>query len=341
VDAKAKQGESPEAAARIARYKVFEELIKENDILLTAHHKDDQVETFLLQLFRGSGLKGLAAMPFTKPFAKGTLIRPLLHYTREELFSYATQRKLTWIDDESNFDTNLQRNFIRHQLLPLLETHYPNVKRPLLRSQQLCQESDQLLSELAQSDFESCLTKKNDLSRLTIFPLTTFTLPRRNNVLRFWIQQNGFPLPNQKKLLELSNSLLFAKHDACPYIHWQDTEIRRYRNQLYIMSPLEDVDSKLIIPWDGKSVLKLPYSMGQLDAGIFEYYKILEPKSTVQLSIRFRQGGETIKLPNQAHHKELKKLYQDWGVPPWLRNRIPLLYYNEILTAVLLPANCH
>lgn len=334
VNAKAEEGESPEAAARNARYQAFQSLMSDDYYLLTAHHQDDQVETFFLQLFRGAGIKGLMGMPEVKNLEKGQLIRPLLHYSRQQLQDYANDNHLIWIDDESNFDTSFQRNFLRHQVLPLIQRKWPGLTNAVLRTEQLCQKSNVLLNEIAAEDLAN--SKTENFNQLQIDKLLTLSLERRNNLMRYWISANQFILPSQIKLQQIEKTILHADTDANPIVAWQGAEIRRYRNHLYLLEPLEIFDNKITLLWDGKSILNLPNQLGTIDASIYEKLHIPIANSNVQISIRFRQGGETLKIPGRAGHHELKNLFQEWGIPPWLRSRVPLLYHNEELVGVCL-----
>lgn len=330
VKAKADQGESPEAAARNARYAAFKSLMQEGGVLLTAHHQDDQIETFFLQLFRGAGIKGLAAMPVEKTFCKGSLVRPLLEYSRADLERHAKEHRLQWVEDESNFDTNFQRNFLRQTIIPKLKQTWPGMNQSVLRSVEHCQEANELLDDLAAIDLD-CVQISEAHSKkyqLNITKLLNLSSSRRFNLLRYWIQQQGHKLPSQKKLIEIDKSVLQAKEDANPIVTWEGTEIRRYRNQLYIMAPLKPFDNTQVIPW--LDITESLYIKG-LDLSLSP--ELLEPFNidNAKVSICFRQGGEKIQIPARAGTHDLKKLFQENGIPPWLRERQPLLSFNEHL----------
>lgn len=333
INAKAKKGESPEMAARTARYQAFSNFMDADDYLLTAHHQDDQVETFFLQLLRGAGIKGLAGMPVIKKLEKINIIRPLLEYSRSQLEKYAQENKLQWIEDESNFDTAFQRNFLRHQVLPLIQQSWQGFKTSVLRTQNLCQEAQVLLEQIAAEDLIQ--VQAENIRKLPINKLLTLTLERRNNALRHWIALNNFRLPSQKKLQEIERTVMHSNADANPLVEWQGAEIRRYRNDLYLLAPLEPFDSTVCLAWDAKSILPLPNNLGNLDPSIYEKVQIPLPSVNTKVTIRFRQGGEKIKIQGRAGHHDLKKLLQEQGVPPWLRDRIPLLYHDEEIVGVL------
>ncbi|MDH5600825.1 MAG: tRNA lysidine(34) synthetase TilS, partial [Gammaproteobacteria bacterium] len=178
-----KKGASPEEAARLARYAEWQKLIKKDEVILLAHHQDDQAETVLIQLLRGSGVKGLAAMPAKQKFSHGLLCRPLLNFLREELYSYGVEQGLNWIDDPSNFDTDFDRNFLRHEVVPLLEERWPSLKKTLSRTAAHMGEANRLLTELAEQDW---LQVKSD-QQITIDALLKLDEPRQRNVLRYWL----------------------------------------------------------------------------------------------------------------------------------------------------------
>ena len=199
VDARAAKGESPEAAARAARYCIFTDVLKAGDGLLLAHHRDDQAETLLLQLLRGSGPRGLAAMPAHRPQGAGWLGRPLLSFSRQELCRYAEAEKLQWIDDPSNFDTDFDRNFLRQRVLPLLQERWPAAATTLGRAAEHQAEAAELLHQLAEEDWQ--LTAGPQADTLQIDSLLRLTPDRQRNVLRYWINSvNTLPLPDRQRL---------------------------------------------------------------------------------------------------------------------------------------------
>jgi tRNA(Ile)-lysidine synthase len=325
-----------EAAAREARYTAFAGLLGTGDTLLTAHHQDDQAETLLLQLLRGGGVRGLAAMPAYRPFAAGWLARPLLGFSREALQGYAEAQGLTWIEDPSNFDTTLERNFLRHDLLPLLEQRRGGVKALLARSASHFAESAELLDELAAQDRVAVEVEVEGAAALSIPLLQGLSTSRQRNLLRYWLRSIGMTVPDSRNLQRILDELLPAAVDAEPLVSWPGTELRRYRDGLYAMSPLPPVpDEWPLLPWDGEAVTELPGGMGRLcmtpvtgnglRVGLLASGKV---------TIGWRQGGEVLALPGRAGHHALKKLYQEAGLPPWERVRRPLLYIDGQLGQV-------
>lgn len=333
VDARPRDGESPEAAARRARYDALRALMEAGDCLLTAHHQDDQAETVLLQLLRGSGVTGLAAMPPMTPFAAGWHARPLLDLTRDQLRAYAVAHGLRWIDDPSNFDTGLRRNYLRHEIMPRLKQKWPAVARTLSRSAAHNAETARLLDEIGAEDLPAVAGPR--AATLSIDALMQLSPERLNNVLRYWLRTLGLPLPSTAHLDRLHEDILKAAQDSAPLLAWPGAEVRRYRSLLYAMWPLPEHDPGQVIAWDLAAPLDLPSCGGRLDArhvaGHGLQRVLLKGKN---VTVRFRRGGEHCRPAGRSHTHELRKLLQESAVPPWLRERVPLLYVGEELAAV-------
>jgi tRNA(Ile)-lysidine synthase len=331
VDATHATGESPEDAARKARYSAIGREIRRGECLLTGHHAGDQAETLLLQLMRGAGAAGLAAMPASKSFGACWHGRPLLGTSREDILAYANAHSLSWIEDPSNTNTDYDRNLMRQNILPLLNQRWPSVEKNISHSAQLQQESLELIESLARLDLIAAST--DDPAVLSIIHLQALSRTRQLNLLRYWLRQRGGRAPSRNLLLQLVDSLLPAVEDARPLIQWDDSEIRRYQQGLYLLPGNTDDYSHLVKQWDGRSNIQLGRyirvhaALGcqpGLDMRVLE-----EP-----LSLRFRQHGERIQLSGKAHHQRLKKLMAEAGIPPWQRARVPLLYVNDELACV-------
>jgi tRNA(Ile)-lysidine synthase len=331
VNAKIKiKDHSPEEIARKLRYETFAKKLPKNAILATAHQANDQAETLLLQLFRGAGPKGLAAMPEKMPFAKGWLLRPLLNFSREELLQYAKKYKLSWIEDESNTNIKFDRNFIRHKLIPIIKKNWPGIITTLNRAANHCASASELLEDLASEDFKKVVGAiKNTIS---IEKLKSLSLARQSNVLRFWLHTLKLTIPDTAKLNEIVRTAVNSRSDATPVIKWHGAEIRRFQNLLYAMQPLSPHNNKIVLPFNLKKPLKLPNNMGTLQAKINKQFKTDSKKI---FTIRFRQGGEKLKIAKRKGTHKLKKLMQEWQIPPWLRDRIPLVYCGDKIIAVV------
>jgi len=331
VNAAPAAGESPEAAARNARYRALAGLVESGDCLLTAHHQDDQAETLLLQLLRGAGPKGLAAMPMLSQFSRGWHARPLLEFRREALITYAEANGLSWLEDESNFDTRLERNFLRHEILPRLKQHFPGLASTLSRSARRCAEAAEILQVQAQADLQSLQLSTDALS---VKDLCALGEVRARNVLHYWIHARALPVPSEAQLQGLWRSVIGAARDAVPLLQWPGAEARRYRDALYIMPPLLDFDATLQYEWDLSAPLALP-GLGHLRVQTVTGTGVLRDcLQGKRLSVRFRQGGERLCVAGREGHHSLKKLFQEAAVPPWQRERIPLLFADDELVAV-------
>lgn len=331
VNAKAAVGESPEAAARVARYQALSEWVGPDDCLLTAHHQDDQAETLLLQLLRGAGPKGLAAMPAVSAFSAGWHVRPLLGFRREDLRAYAEANGLSWLEDDSNADTGFDRNFLRHKIMPELRARFPAMASTLSRSARRCAEAAELLQGQAKTDLLSVQLSAHSLS---VGKLQMLGEVRARNVLHHWVHACGLPLPSEAHLLRLWRDVLGAAVDAMPLLQWANVQVRRYRDGLFVMRALQDFDSSLSREWDCREPLRLS-ALGVLCAtpvvgeGVAKVHLVDQV-----LLVRFRRGGEKICVLGREGHHSLKKLFQEAGVPPWQRARIPLLFLNGELVSV-------
>ena len=330
VDVDLESGQGVEGAARTARYDALRPLVARGDWLLSAHHKDDQAETLLLNLMRGSGPAGLAGIGEVQPFSSGWLVRPLLAYARRELCDYATRHHLKWIDDPSNEDRSLDRNYVRHEVLPVLEERWPGSSDRLRLSATLAGEAANLLDQLAEDDRANLGHRPDALSlaRLRAMPAA-----RQRNLLRYLIRELGLPSPPAKVLQSIVDDLVPAREDAQPLVEWPGAKVRRYRDAVYLLPG----DTPL--PAAGE----MPFGGGRADLGPGLGQLTLQPRagiglrdSIVQagLCVRFREGGEEIKLIGQTHTKKLKKLLQEEGVVPWMRDRLPLIYAGGELVAV-------
>lgn len=329
VDAKPKSGQSPEESARFARYHAIAELLGPDDYLCTAHHQDDQAETLLLQLLRGAGPKGLAAMPFRSSLGDAKQIRPLLDFSREQLEAYGKQHGLHWINDESNQDTGFDRNFLRHELMPVLKSRWPSAARTISRSASHNAEAAELLEELAQQDFE--IAKGDSEDKLVINRLNTLNTTRLKNLLRYWVVNNGLPLPSDIKLQHVMTDVIPAAQDKMPCVKWKGAEVRRFDGCLYVMSTLMEIDSGTVIPWDDlEAELELPDGRKLKLAG-----DVASIPTNSNVSVRYRQGGEKITPKGSKHRKTLKQVFQEKRIPPWRRERISLVYLGEDLVSVV------
>jgi len=352
VDGRTKKGQSPEASARIARYQAFRQLLVANESLLTAQHLDDQAETLFLQLLRGSGVKGLSAMPKIKPFFQGFLCRPLLDYKKKDILNYARNHQLHWIDDESNEQQCFDRNYLRHSVLPLLETHWPAVHENFAKSAELLAESQSLLDQMAASDCHDLFITDNhsniEYNKLFLRPALKLLKQeqsdnhksaRLNNVLRYWIRLNHFPAPSRKILQQIISNVLQARQDAMPLVSWQRDNsycvVRRYQNIIYLLNSaltIKDKKNYLLIK---DQTTELAHNNGSIqcfsaDKTSFNGTELF----TKTLTIRYRNGGERYRKTVTGLSHSLKHWFQENSIPPWERDKMPLIFWGDELIQV-------
>lgn len=325
----AQPGASVEAHARDARYAAFARLLRAGEWLLTAHHRDDQLETVLIQLLRGAGAAGLAAMPARAPLGAGWHARPLLGIDRAEIAAYAAEHALAFLHDPMNESPRLDRGWLRRELLPRLRSRWPAAAATVARSACHLAQATRLLAELAAADAQGI----REGSRLSVAGLVRLSRDRQANLLRWWIHERGLRPPPAARLEAVLDELLTARADAQPLVRWPEGELRRYRGRLYAMRPLPAIPSAAMpSPVGG---LRLP-----LGAGCGEFTLLPGAAGTIRaalpvpLEIRFRRGGESLRPALARPRKRLKDLCQEAGIVPWMRGRLPLVYAGDRLVAV-------
>lgn len=320
----------PEAAARAARYAALREFVGHGECLLSAHHENDQAETLLLNLLRGSGPAGLAGIGDKQSFARGMLLRPLLGTPVRDIEEYAHRHALTWLDDPSNSDTRFDRNFLRSEVLPMLEARWPAAQARLRRSAELLGEAQVLLEELADADIETA----GRPACLSIAMLSRFSAPRQRNLLRRAVRRLGLLSPPSTRLEQIVEELMPARPDAQPRVSWSGAEVRRYQDQLYIL-PIRErgagAEEWLLAPGGEVS---LGVGLGSLALEALHSAGIDPAIAAKGLRVGFRAGGEKIRLHESGVRRPLKKLLQESGILPWMRDQLPLLYAGDELVAV-------
>lgn len=312
------KGESLEARARDARYHAILEQLKPNDVLLTAHTQDDQAETLLLQLIRGAGVQGLSSMGESKQFGHTVHYRPLLSITREQIEVASGAYNLSWITDDSNSDQRFDRNFIRHQILPILKTRFKGVVPSLARTAQLCQEAANLQQAQAQDDFEKINHKINN--QINGLDLIKLPFERQKGVIRYWIAKNNMSYPSKVKLEDMIRQINYARVDTNPCITWSDGILRRYKQNWYLLSSKEAFSKSI------------DFNIKKIQGKGFKLEAI---EHIDALNIRYRQGGECCKPAGAAFSKSLKKWFQILEIPTWMRDDVPLVYYHDVLIGAL------
>lgn len=317
-----------EAAARHARYAVFES--QDCDALLLAQHRDDQAETLLLNLLRGGGVRGLAAMPPSRRLASGArLLRPLLDVSREEILAWARQNRLDWIDDESNLDQTIARNCLRHTVLPFLDNLYPGAAAQLARSAGHLAESAQILGEIGEADLQACLVDRAfDLDRAA-----GLSEARWRNALRVWLARAGIN-PDARAFNELLRMMRDARGDAEPCWAWRDQAVRRYRGRLCLGPARIVAGPEISVQWCEGRNIGVPQWHGELIWQRTDAPGIGERYLSGAVLLRPRNGGESIRRVPDGPHRVLKHLWQEAGIPPWVRESTPLLWIDGKLAAV-------
>jgi len=340
---------SLEELARDARYKALQQNSTNNALIVTGHHSDDQSETFLLALKRGAGLKGLSAMKAIMPMGQQMLVRPLLSISRQMILTYANTHQLSWIDDESNLDIRFDRNFIRHSVMPVLTQRWPSMLTTIARSASHCQEAELLLTELAEQDLDVCLTPEGNLS---IEKMQNLSKARFNNLIRYFLHTRQCLMPSTEQLEQVYKQLA-AEKDKVPSIkvgrHW----LRRFKGKLYLTADFKDVST-----WTYEfhrqqqrqlESIELPDQLGSLvfnfepavhersDVidGILGQHQITPPVKSQKISVRFSHNNPKCLPQYRQHSRSLKKVLQELAIAPWQRQRVPFIYYDEQLVAVI------
>ena len=325
-------GQGVEAAARRVRYGVLYGGLAVGETLLTAHHADDQLETLLLALMRGAGVRGLSGMPRRAPAGAGWHQRPLLDHSRAELEAWAHACGLSWIEDPTNREPRYRRSYLRHAVLPALRATWPGAATVASRSAAHLGEAAGLLDDLARLDLgqvalEGCL----QVDRLAVL-----TPARRRNLLRYWLRSLALPVPSTAKLDVLEHDMLVARPDRQLCVDWQGAEVRLHRGLLYAGPPLEALAAVRESSWDWHEPLVLPGGLGELHAVATVGSGLATERlpATLQWHFRGEAAGEAGEDSQGPASRRLKKLLQEARVLPWWRGRLPLIHAGSHLVAV-------
>lgn len=305
-----------EEAARQARYREFEQLLGPHDLLMMAHHADDQAETVLFRLLRGSGVAGLAGMPAQRRLGQGRLVRPLLEFDRAELEHWATMAGLPWMEDPSNTDERFDRNFLRRTVLPLLGQRFSGLNRRLAHTAAACGESGALNDRLAALQWSS-LGGEGD--RLPLHGFAALSLPEQKNLIRWWARTGGFAAPSTTDWQQVLNDLLCAGGDREPEFACDGFTLRRFNGALYLVPERPPLPAESVVLEPGAPVEWGEWSIRLLPVD--------DPKaSPPPIRISTRQGGERVRPHSNGPSRPLKKWLQEQAVPPWERARLPLVF---------------
>ena len=320
------QGASLENQAREARYRALAGHVPMGGVVLTAQHRDDQVETLLFRLFRGAGVLGLSGIQAQRRLGQGVLLRPLLGFARAELETYAREHRLAWVEDPSNQHLEYSRNYLRHRVLPPIRQRWPQADANIARAVGHCEEAQSLLDDLASLDLQAARVP----SRLTWLPVPSLDLtviaalpePRQRNALRWWLR-TFTPLPDSAHWAGWK-TLRDAVPDACPFWRFSAGELHRGDGRLWWLADAWLSEPEATRIRIGQVQCALPGN------GVVE---LLGNGCSGELEVRYRQGGERMRLPARGH-RDLKRLLNEAGIPRFVRGRLPLLFQNGELIAV-------
>jgi len=316
-----------EGQARKARYAAFARALQPGEALVTAQHLDDQCETFLLALKRGSGPAGLSAMPERADFVGTHLIRPLLGEKRTSLEAWAREHRLRWIEDESNQDDTYDRNFLRLRVVPLLTARWGHFTEATARSAMLCAEQESLLDELLGGELAELVSEEGALA---IAPMESMSVMRRAALLRRWLASQGAAMPSRTMLSRIWEEVAQAREDATPYVYLNGFEVRRFKGQLWWVQSTPSL-SDVVLDWlTPGETLMLPSGMGGVSLVNSGHVRL--PNADEPVTVRFKAGG-MLHVVGRNGGRKLKKIWQENHIPPWRRDSTPLLFYGETLIA--------
>lgn len=312
---------SPEDNARQARYQAFTDLLKTGEHLLMAHHRNDQAETVLFRLLRGSGVRGLAGIPRQRALGPGELMRPLLDISRDEIKAWSQAWGLDWAEDPSNTDCAFDRNFLRHRILPLIATRWPGFRSALASTASHAAESEWLNERLAVLQLRDI---QDENGRLNTEALGALSVCEQKNILRFWIRQQQARPPGAAKLAQGIKDLITARHDRVPAVVGENYSIRRFRNHLCFVPAQPEVPDQTV-NWQPSESMEWGGGLVRLEG---------QAGTDVMLRVARRQGGERFRPYAGGHSRSLKKWLQERAVPPWERDRLPLVWHHDELVAI-------
>mgnify|MGYP005624066707 FL=1 len=327
------KGESLEAMAREARYQAIAALLAPGDIVLTAHHQEDQYETILLKMFRGAGLVGLSGISEHSNLGVGQLIRPLLAVTKQAIDDYAMGYQLKFIQDPSNTCIDFDRNYLRNIITPLIKDRWPSVDTTVSRAGRHCHQGHVLISELIDPLFQQVFCQQEQALFVTLLQgLNPLEQPM---IIRHWFKWRGLEMPSERAVNLLLTQVLSAGKDRCPELIVGDYCVRRFQDKLYLLKAFLPVDADFVQRWpQGENTLVLKDN-GQLRRmGRVQWDDGRDFWQHYEVTVRYRNGGEKIGLPGRSGTHLVKKLFQEAKVPPWLRSRMPFIFFDGQLAAV-------
>lgn len=320
-----------EETLRVNRYNLIYKNLYNKEVLLTGHHLNDQCETFFLSLKRGSGPTGLSSMSFETNFGQTKIIRPFLEQTKNELKTWADLHQLTWIEDFTNFSIKYDRNFIRHKIIPILETKWPFFLQNCFRTTQICNEEVRLKNILLKEKIQKFL-RFNECLNIENFKDLKEELCK--GLIRYWIFLKNVKALSYKIIQRIYNEIIFSRKEANIKIIIKNNEIRRYKKSLYFVKIEKSIKNSIIFWHNTNNKLILPNNLGYIFKNKNEGINILKPKYNQLINIRFQHEGKILILGRQKR-RNIKKIWQEYNIPPWLRNQIPLLFYDDQFISAL------
>ena len=323
-------GQGIEAAARDRRLEVFSRLLGTHDVVVTAHHQSDQAETFLYRALRGAGLTGLSAMKPSRALGAGQLLRPMLSVSRDELQAYAEGHGIRWVEDESNSETRFDRNYIRAHVVPALSQRWCDAEKRLASTIDNIQSSKAMLDSYLDKDLSALGIRTEVVGEsISLAGFKAASGTAQCALLRRWCERLGYYAPDKKQFQELTK-LVDAKEDAQPCVQWGSVQFRRFKARLYLLPDLGPAPSA-DASWHGLDTFEL----GKVLRLVLVEKNVAE--RTLPLSgfvLKFDKAGLRCKPVDRAHSQTIKKLFQEYSVPPWLRPFVPLVYVGDSLIAV-------
>ncbi|ADD79941.1 tRNA(Ile)-lysidine synthase (tRNA(Ile)-lysidinesynthetase) (tRNA(Ile)-2-lysyl-cytidine synthase) [Candidatus Riesia pediculicola USDA] len=331
-----------ESESRAIRYREMRNVLRPKEVIMTAHHIDDQAETFLLALKRGSGPSGLSSMKFITSFHDKNIVRPLLSFEKTQLKKYAEENRLSWIEDQSNFQDLFDRNFLRIHVLSILNRRWPYFSKAISNSAKLCEDQENLIEELIKPHFLRLFNQRD--SSLKIKELLTFSKIKRNVILRNWFKVNHLPNPSRIQLKVLWNNVIRANPNSQPeLVVFKKYVIRKFRSRLFCFQKFKEINESRIVWKNLSNDILLPGNLGKLvvcrnkrNICSRTINKIRKPKTHEIVSIRFDvRSKEKVRLGTEIKSTTIKKIWRQCNIAPWMRRRIPAIFYNSKLIAII------
>jgi tRNA(Ile)-lysidine synthase len=317
--------QSQEQYARQQRYNCMEKLLADGEIFLTAHHADDNAETLILNLMRGSGVDGLAAIPPLRKINNAWVARPLLDFSRKDLEQYLQRKGITWFEDPSNLDLSYDRNYVRKQLFPELDQRWPGVVKRLNRTAVHVREFSSVTSTMLRAQYHELLS---DGIMFPLKPLVLLNVETQSLLLRQWFRLQDLPFPPRQRLAEFLSQINSGEGtDRRPELRWAGNLVKQHGNELWLQQePYPDLCPEQ--SWQSGMSLELGPDFGQV--------QLCGKSVSIPSDWKIGPGnsGSRLKMHAGGPGRRLKDLLRESGLPPWLRKAIPVLYWQDDIAAI-------